>query len=316
MTSYDTPRPIAAIVEIGVGHLLVRASDRTDTVVDVRPSNESDDSDVRAADEAQVDYAQGRLTVRTPRARQKLRSLFGRTPSVDVTIDLPTGSELEVQAWGQVRSEGRLGATDVHTAAGGIDLDETGQVKARTAAGNVSVGRAAGNADLITAAGKIRLGAADGTVKITTSSGKIVVGDIVRGLKLHTSNGDISVDRVAEGLHARTSYGSIQVGEVVRDEVDLVTAFGEVEVGVRSGTAAWLDVSSGYGDVHSELEASDEPGPAAEKVKVRARTSFGDITIRRVAADAPVDADPVDAVDVGPVDAVDVGPADAVEGPA
>lgn len=302
MTSYDTPRPVTAIVEIGAGHLLVRASDRTDTVVDVRPSNDADNADVRAAGEAQVDYAQGRLTVRTPRARQKLRSLFGRMPSVDVTIDVPTGSELEVHAWGEVRSEGRLGLTDVHTAAGAIDLDETGQVKARTAAGNVSVGLAAGHADLTTAAGNIRLGAADGTVKVTTSAGNVVVGDIVRGLRLHTSNGDISVDRAVEGLHARTSYGGIQVGEVVRDDVDLVTAFGEIEVGVRSGTAAWLDVSSGYGDVHSELEASDEPGPAAEKVKVRARTSFGDITIRRVPAPADPDADSVDA---DPVDAVE-----------
>jgi DUF4097 and DUF4098 domain-containing protein YvlB len=303
MTRFDTPRPVTAIVEIGTGHILVRAGDRTDTVVDVRPSNGSDDADARAADEAQVDYSQGRLTVRMPRARQKLRSLFGRMPSVEVTIDLPTGSELEVHAWGEVRSEGRLGATDVHTAAGAIDLDETAQVKARTAAGNVSVGLAAGNADLTTAAGNIRLGAADGTVKVTTSAGNIVVGDIVRGLKLHTSNGDISVDRAVEGLHARTSYGGIQVGEVVRDDVDLVTAFGEIEVGVRSGTAAWLDAGSGYGDVHSELTASDEPGPTTDKVKVRARTSFGDITIRRVPApsdapaEAPVGADPSAAVD-------------------
>lgn len=316
MLAFDTPQPIDAIIEVGAGSLLVRAGDRTDTIVDVRPSHASDRADVRAAEEAEVECSQGRLTVRTPRARQKLRTLFGRPPSVDIVVELPAGSRLDVSTWGDVRSEGRLGDTEIDTAAGAIDLDETGPLKARTAAGNVAVGRASGNADLVTSAGKVRLGAVDGSATVKTANGSISVGDVTRNLRMTTSNGDIAVDRALEGVVAKTANGSVRVGEVVRGTVELTTAFGELEVGVRTGTAAWLDVSSGYGSVRSELDASGEPGPAAERVKVRARTSFGDITIRRVApAATPADA-PATAAAPAAAEPGDVEPADHVVEPA
>jgi hypothetical protein len=61
----------------------------------------------------------------------------------------------------------------------------------------------------------------------------------------------------------------------------LETAIGDLEVGVREGTAAWLDVSARAGTVHRSLEDSDAPEPSAETVEVRGRTSVGTITIRR-----------------------------------
>jgi hypothetical protein len=59
------------------------------------------------------------------------------------------------------------------------------------------------------------------------------------------------------------------------------TKVGDLEVGIREGTAAWLDVSAGVGQVHNALDTADAPEPSAETVEVRARTSFGDIVIRR-----------------------------------
>jgi len=76
----------------------------------------------------------------------------------------------------------------------------------------------------------------------------------------------------------------VRVGEVCRGTVVLETAFGEVEVGIREGTAAWLDATSGFGAVRSELNASDKPSTTEESVEVRARTGYGDIAIRRSAA--------------------------------
>ena len=61
----------------------------------------------------------------------------------------------------------------------------------------------------------------------------------------------------------------------------LETKIGELEVGIREGSAAWLDVSSGHGRVHNALEAADAPAPSAETVRVRARTTIGDIVIGR-----------------------------------
>ena len=47
------------------------------------------------------------------------------------------------------------------------------------------------------------------------------------------------------------------------------------------GTAAWLDLSAGVGQVHNALDTANALEPSAETVEVRARTSVGDIVIRR-----------------------------------
>ena len=51
MPTFDTPAPISITVEIVVGDLRITASDRTDTIVEVRPSDPTKQSDVTAAQE-------------------------------------------------------------------------------------------------------------------------------------------------------------------------------------------------------------------------------------------------------------------------
>ena len=38
MPTFDTPNPISVEVELGVGDIRIEASDRTETVVEVRPA--------------------------------------------------------------------------------------------------------------------------------------------------------------------------------------------------------------------------------------------------------------------------------------
>jgi hypothetical protein len=116
---------------------------------------------------------------------------------------------------------------------------------------------------------------------VTTSSGKIWIGEIDGWAVIKTSNGDITVDRALAAVGTKTAYGRVRIGEVVHGSVVLETGFGELELGVRAGTAAWLDVSSQHGRVRSDLDASDGPGQSDETVEVRARTGHGDIVIRR-----------------------------------
>lgn len=54
MPNYETPEPISVTVELGVGDVRIAAGDRTETVVGVRPSNETDESDVQAAQQVRV----------------------------------------------------------------------------------------------------------------------------------------------------------------------------------------------------------------------------------------------------------------------
>lgn len=139
MPTFDTPEPIFAAIDIGAGHLRISASDRTDTVVDVRPTDESDDADVKAAEQARVEYGNGRLLVQATRSKAKLRPFLRRNASIDVTVELPTGSRVDAKVWADVRSDGRLGDSVFTSSAGDIRLDQTGRLKLRTAAGNVSV---------------------------------------------------------------------------------------------------------------------------------------------------------------------------------
>ena len=47
------------------------------------------------------------------------------------------------------------------------------------------------------------------------------------------------------------------------------------------GTAAFLDLSTGYGHVQSEIGASEAPASGEAIAEVRARSGAGDITVRR-----------------------------------
>src|ERR687897_902184 len=83
MTTFDTPEPISVTLEVGVGDIRIVASDRTDTVVDVRPSDPAKKSDVTAAELTRVEYAEGRLLVGAPKGWRQW-SFRGGGESIDV----------------------------------------------------------------------------------------------------------------------------------------------------------------------------------------------------------------------------------------
>jgi len=68
---------------------------------------------------------------------------------------------------------------------------------------------------------------------------------------------------------------------VARGSVVLGSANGDLDIGIAEGTAAWLEVSTGFGHVRNLLKNASRPEEADETVEVRGRTSYGDITIRR-----------------------------------
>ena len=58
---------------------------------------------------------------------------------------------------------------------------------------------------------------------------------------------------------AKSANGDVRLGEVVRGSVVLESQLGDLEVGIREGTSAWLDVRAAAGKVHNALEAADPP---------------------------------------------------------
>lgn len=279
MPRFDTPEPIAASIDLAMGRVRVQASDRIDTVVEVRPRNEDSDLDVQAVAQAEVEYSAGRLRVHVPRSW--LRTTFGTPPGVEIDIELPEGSELDASGWADYVIEGRLGPVEIQRAIGDVRIERTGRLRVRSSTGDIRVGRADGPTDLRTAAGTIRVGTIDGSGQIKSSSGELSVGEATGNLRLKTASGDITVEHAWASVDAKTAAGAIRILEVGGGTVDLQTGWGELEIGVPEDVAAWLDLSSKSGPVRSELDAADTPADTDKTVEVHARTSYGDILVRR-----------------------------------
>jgi len=213
MTTFQTPEPIAITVDVLSGDVTVIASDRTDTVVEIRPADESKKGDVRAAEQTQVDFVAGTLTVKTPKD-WRTYTPFGGNPSIAVTIEVPTGSQLKATAGvGRLLGTGELGQCDLEIAAG-----------------------------------------------------------------------DITVERPRDSVTAKTAKGNIRIGEASRGVLRLGTSMGELEVGIRPGSAARLEVNAQHGTVQNQMQPVDRPAENEETVQVHARNSFGNIIIRHATA--------------------------------
>jgi DUF4097 and DUF4098 domain-containing protein YvlB len=280
MPNYETPEPISVTLELGVGNVRIAASDRSDTIVEVRPSDETDESDVKAAQQVRVDYTNGMLRVTGPKAG--VFDFSRKTRSVDVSIDLPSGSQVSAEAQaGDFRCAGRLGECRLKTGAGNAWLERTGPLRLNSGAGHLTVDGITGNAEISTGTGKVQIGEVEGTAAVKSSNGDIMIDAVTGDARVRTANGEISIDRAGAGVDAKTANGSIRLGEVVRGSVVLGTAMGSLDIGIADGTAAWLELNTGFGHVRSLLENTTRPEEADTTVEVRGRTSYGDITIHR-----------------------------------
>jgi hypothetical protein len=280
MPTFETPEPILATIEVTVGDLHIAAKDRTDTLVEVRPSDPSHEPDVRAADQTRVEMTSDGLLVKGP--KQRALPLFGKPGSVDVTIGLPAGSRLRADAGvGALRSTGRLADCRAKLGAGEIDLENTGPVSLRMGAGGISVGVVTGSAEITTSTGPVQLTEVDGPAVIRNANGETFIGAVTGSLQISASNGGISVDRADGDVTAKTANGALRVGRVSRGITSLKTSMGEIEVGIAAGTAVLLDAETRLGSVRNGLATANGPEPADETAEVHARTAVGDIVIRR-----------------------------------
>jgi hypothetical protein len=288
MPTFDTPEPISVSMEIrGFGDIRIVAADRADTEVEVRPRDSGKRPDVNGAAQTRVEYQSGRLTIRGPRASWQYLPLGGGAECIDVRIELPSGSSLEAEVGaGAVHCSGRLGECRVKFGVGEIQIDQAGPVRLGTGMGDVTLGRADGEATIRTGTGTIRIDSIAGAAEIRNSNGDTWIGEVTGDLLTRASNGSISVDRADASVTAKTACGSVRLCEVARGSVIADSGAGRLEVGVRAGVAAWLDLDARHGRVQSELDAASPPTPGEKRVEIRAHTGYGDIAVRRIAPPA------------------------------
>ncbi|MCW2749639.1 MAG: hypothetical protein JWR83_749 [Aeromicrobium sp.] len=287
MTTFESPQSIHVTIDVAIGSARFIASDRTDTVVDVRPTDPSNATDVKAAEGTRIEFADGKLEVIAPKGWKHYTSFRGQSNSIDVTIELPTGSSLHGDsAMGNFVGEGQFGKVRLRTAMGNIQLDRTTALEARTSFGDIRVEDVDGPAEVHTSSGDLNVRKIAGPAQVKNSNGTTRLGDVCGDLYVRSSNGDITVDSADASVDAKTANGSILAANVARGTVTLATAAGDLEVGIREGSAAWLDVSSSFGKVRNSMASTDAPPPSGDTVEVRGRTSYGDIVIRRSPARA------------------------------
>jgi hypothetical protein len=273
MPTFDTPQPIEVVVELGVGDIHVAAADRHDTVVSVQPSNPAKPSDVAAAEQTRVELADGVLQVKASKGWKRY-AFWGSGESIEVRIEVPAGSHLR----------GDVGIAALRT------TGTLGDCRYKAGAGDITVAHVAGSAQIATGTGTIRVDRIGGPATIKNANGDVSVGEVVGDVEVRVANGKITVDRAHAAVTAKTANGDISLDEVASGVVVAQTARGKVDVGVRAGVAAWLDLHTGFGQVRNLLETTGRPEPSEETVEVRARTAFGDITVRR-AGRGPTTAD-------------------------
>ncbi len=280
MPAFDTAGPISATIDVVVGDVRISAGDGAAAVIDVRPSDSSNDEDVKAAEQTRVEFANENLLVKAPKLRSwRSRSAGG---SIDVTIELPAGSQ--VRATGQMTDfslAGRLGDCRIRTGMGQIALDEVDTPNLKTGIGDISVERATSHAEIVAGSGDVRAAELGASAVIKNSNGDTWVGSAGGDLRVQAANGSITVDRSRASVVAKSSNGDVRLGEVARGSVVLETALGDLEVGIPEGVPAWLDARAVAGRVQNALEPGSAPDSAADSVEVRARTTAGNVLIRR-----------------------------------
>lgn len=184
-----------------------------------------------------------------------------------------------------LRCTGRIGECRYRTGVGDIQLEEAGPLELKAGAGDVTVDVAIGRAE-ITTAGAVRIGRIDGPAVVKNRNGDTWVGEIAGDARVNAANGAISIDMARATVSVKTANGDVRLGEVTHGAVVAQSAFGTVEVGVRDGVAAWLDLETKFGTVQNDLDAAEHPEPAEDSVEIHAHTSMGNITIHRSFASA------------------------------
>ena len=192
MHKFQTPSPVTVVLDIPAGQVRLVASERTDTTVEVLPSEASKRRDAKAAQQTTVEFGEGVLRIATADPSK----ILGSSGSLDVTIALPAGSRIEGKAGGaELYSTGRLGEVAFDGGYRTVELDEVGSARIKMHMGDVSIAKLTGPAQL------------------RNGKGDITVAEAVAGaVDLRTDMGDLKIAAapgVSGTLDASSAYGRI-----------------------------------------------------------------------------------------------------------
>ena len=280
MPSYDVSGPIDLDVSANVGFVDIVATDRTDAVAEVVPSKPGRGGDESLAREATVSFDSGVLRVKVPRRL----NLFGKGDSVDVRCEVPTGSRVTIEsAYGSVRARGVLGDCRIVAKYGSVTADTVASLVLEAPYGSTDIAEVTGRLDLTAGHGVVRIAEVHGDARLRASHGTMEIGTAAGDVEVATS-GALTIDRALGDVTARSAHGPIRIREVSGGTIRLDNGHADVDVGVPTGLAAWIDASSAHGRVRNELTPDPAAAGSERSVELHLHANYGNVIIRRIAA--------------------------------
>jgi DUF4097 and DUF4098 domain-containing protein YvlB len=250
---FATPEPPRFRGIIAAGRIEIQTVDTAETVVDVEA--------IRGELESLKVFQHGRDIV----IENRKRFGFGND-EYEVRIRAPHGSDIDLNlASADIRGVGRFGSLEIHTASGDVEVGEVERnAKVRSASGDVQVGPVAGRVD------------------VNTASGDVQVHTVGAGGTIRSASGDIQIGRAAQRVTVQTASGDQTIESVAEGSVDLKSASGDVQIGIKEGSRLHVDARSLSGDTSSEVELHGvETATEGPLVELKAASMSGDIRIVR-----------------------------------
>jgi hypothetical protein len=272
--TYSTPGPVRLDLEIPSGRIEIETVSGEETHVELEAlsSNDLVRELVESARIELVKRGAGYEVVVESRLRYGFWVSFGRGPDVRLRVTCPPEADLDIRTKSaDVDARGRYGSAEVKTASGDVHVQEaTGDVRMKTASGDVHLDEVGGRLDVSSASGDLHVGSVAGEANVQLVSGDAVIRDAGDAVSMNTVSGDQRIEAVVQG------------------RVALKAISGDITVGVRRGSALFVDANTVSGSTSSELDLSDAPpqegGDESPLVELLVKTVSGDVRVERAPA--------------------------------
>lgn len=191
---------------------------------------------------------------------------LSRSRNVRIVAEVPMRSDVTVKsASADVNMRGALGTVRVRSQSGDIDLDEVQRLEVSTASGDARVNTVNGDAGFKTASGDIAVQSTSGRLGASLSSGGLVAESVGGGVDVGTASGDV------------------MIGRCNGNDISVKTISGDIRIGLPAGIRVEPEINTLSGSISlpSPVAPSD-PGIERRMVRVRLRSTSGDIRINRI----------------------------------
>ncbi|MDN5895878.1 MAG: DUF4097 domain-containing protein, partial [Nocardioides sp.] len=267
---FETPEPIELYVELGKGSLQVTAGEVTSTTVSVTG---------RHADDVEIVHEGRKVAVLAPRSR----GLFGEDSRLDVTVWLPTGSDLVTKTGSANQTtRGTLGRARVKTGSGDLRFDTfTGEATLESGSGDISI-EVVAELRIKSGSGDVGIDRAEGECGVSTGSGDISIGIAQATVLAKTGSGDLRIRVAHADINFNGASGHLIIGEFHRGGLTAKNASGDIRIGVPGGIPIWTDLTTVTGRLTSNIEGAGEPTSGQDYIELRAKTASGDINLEQL----------------------------------